>query len=45
MSLDSGNNQMATSFQYSSLPEMQVKQNFHNKLYYQNIKQRAYAMS
>jgi len=45
MSLDSRNNQMATSFQYSSLPEMQVKQKFHNKTYNQNIKQRAYAMS
>ena len=28
MSFDSRNNQMATSFQYSSLPEMQVKQNY-----------------
>ena len=27
MSFDSRKNQMATSFQYSSLPEMQIKQN------------------
>jgi hypothetical protein len=31
---------MATSFQYSSLPEMHVKLEFKNKMYNQNIKQR-----
>ena len=45
MSINSRNNQMATSFQYSSLPEMHVKLEFKNKMYNQNIKQRAYAMS
>ena len=45
MSIDSRNNQMAIHFQYSSLPEMHVKLEFKNKMYNQNIKQRAYAMS
>jgi hypothetical protein len=41
MSIDSRNNQMAIHFQYSSLPEMHVKLEFKNKMYNQNIKQRA----
>ena len=47
MSFDSRNNQMATRFQYPSLPEIasKTKLEFHNKMYNQNIKQRTYAMS